>query len=404
MKCGLLGKKLGHSYSPEIHALLGDYAYVLFEKTEEELPGFLKTGPWDGLNVTIPYKKAALPFCDTLSEDARRTGSVNTLVRRGGSIFGDNTDVAGFRALAENSGLSFGGKKALVLGSGGASAAVCAALEDLGARPTVISRKGEDNYGNLERHLDARLIVNATPLGMFPGNGTSPLDPERFGACEAIFDVVYNPARTALMLRAEELGIPSFGGLRMLVAQARRSSEDFTGGTLPETVLDPIQRLLEKEMQNIILIGMPGGGKSTLGQRLSAITGRPFRDSDSLVEARTGRRVQDIIVQDGEDSFRMLETAALRELGKLSGQIISTGGGCITRTENYPLLHQNGIILWIRRDLNRLPRTGRPLSQGGDLAELYRRREPLYRFFADAEIDNTGMPEESLRQILEVIG
>lgn len=404
MKCGLLGKTLRHSYSPAIHAQLGDYDYELFEKKESELAAFLESGDWDGLNVTIPYKKAALPFCDTLSEEARRTGSVNTLVRRGGQVFGDNTDVAGFKALAEASGLSFGGKKALVLGSGGASAAVCAALEDLGAKPTVISRKGEDNYGNLERHLDARFIVNATPLGMFPGNGTSPLDPESFEACEAVFDVVYNPARTALMLRAEELGIPCFGGLRMLVAQARRSSEDFTGETIPDAVLEPIQRSLEKEMRNVILIGMPGCGKSTLASRLSAVTGRPYRDSDSLVEERTGRRVRDILVQDGEESFRMLETAALRELGKLSGQIISTGGGCITRTENYPLLHQNGIILWIRRDLSRLPRTGRPLSQGGDLMDMYRHREPLYRFFADEEIDNNASPEDALRQILEVIG
>ena len=375
MKCGLLGKTLRHSYSPAIHAQLGDYDYELFEKKESELAAFLESGDWDGINVTIPYKKAALPFCDTLSEEARRTGSVNTLVRRGGQVFGDNTDVAGFKALAEASGLSFGGKKALVLGSGGASAAVCAAL-----------------------------IVNATPLGMFPGNGTSPLDPESFEACEAVFDVVYNPARTALMLRAEELGIPCFGGLRMLVAQARRSSEDFTGETIPDAVLEPIQRSLEKEMRNVILIGMPGCGKSTLASRLSAVTGRPYRDSDSLVEERTGRRVRDILVQDGEESFRMLETAALRELGKLSGQIISTGGGCITRTENYPLLHQNGIILWIRRDLSRLPRTGRPLSQGGDLMDMYRHREPLYRFFADEEIDNNASPEDALRQILEVIG
>lgn len=404
MRCGLLGKTLRHSYSPMIHAVMGDYDYVLFEKQESELAAFLGSGEWDGLNVTIPYKKTALSFCDTLSDAARRTGSVNTLVRREGQVFGDNTDVEGFRALAEASGLSFGGKKALVLGSGGASAAVCAALEDLGARPTVISRRGEDNYGNLEKHLDARMIVNATPLGMFPGNGTSPLDPERFDACEAVFDVVYNPARTALMLRAEELGIPCFGGMRMLVAQARRSSEDFTGIALPDSLTDRIVDRLEKETRNVVLIGMPGCGKSTLAPRLSAITGRPFRDSDSLVEERTGRRVQDIIGQDGEETFRVLETAALKELGKLSGRIISTGGGCITRAENYPLLHQNGIILWIRRDLSRLPRTGRPLSQGGNLADMYRRREPLYRFFADAEIDNNGTPEDALRQILEVIG
>ncbi len=404
MKCGLLGRTLKHSYSPVIHAMLGDYDYKLFELAEAELPAFLANGPWDGLNVTIPYKKTVLPFCDTLSEEARRTGSVNTLVRRGGKIFGDNTDVAGFRAMAEASGLSFGGKKALVLGSGGASAAVCAALEDLGAKPVVISRRGEDNYKNLDRHADARYIVNTTPLGMFPGNGVSPLDPEGFPDCQGVFDVIYNPARTALLLRAEELGIPCFGGLRMLVAQARRSSEDFTGKAVPDDILEPILGYLEKEMRNIILIGMPGCGKSTLAPTLSLLMSRPYVDADAEVEKKAGRSVREIIAQEGEDGFRRWETETLRELGKLSGRIIATGGGCITRAENYPLLHQNGIILWIRRDLSRLPTEGRPLSQGGDLAEMYRRREPLYRFFADAEIDNNGPREETFRRIMEVIG
>ncbi len=404
MKCGLLGRTLKHSYSPVIHAMLGDYDYALFEKTEAELPEFLAKGLWDGLNVTIPYKKAVLPFCGTLSEEARRTGSVNTLVRRGGQIFGDNTDVAGFRAMAEDSGLSFGGKKALVLGSGGASAAVCAALEDLGAAPVVISRRGENNYKNLEKHADARFIVNATPVGMFPGNGVSPLDPAPFDDCEAVFDVVYNPARTALLLRAEELGIPCFGGLRMLVAQARRAAEDFTGTAIPDALLEPILGYMEKEMRNIILIGMPGCGKSTLAPVLSSITRRPYIDADEAVAKKAGCSAQEIIDREGEEVFRRLETETLRELGKLSGRIIATGGGCITRAENYPLLHQNGIILWIRRNLSWLSTEGRPLSRGGNLAELFRRREPLYRSFADAEIDNNGTQEETLRQIMEVIG
>ena len=404
MKCGLLGRTLTHSYSPVLHAMLGDYDYELFEKTEAELPEFLAKGPWDGLNVTIPYKKTVLPFCDALSEEARRTGSVNTLVRRGGQIFGDNTDVAGFRAMAEASGHAFGGKKALVLGSGGASAAVCAALEDLGARPVVISRRGENNYKNLEKHADARFIVNATPVGMFPANGISPLDPAPFDDCEAVFDVIYNPARTALLLRAEELGIPCFGGLRMLAAQARRSSEDFTGLALPDTLLEPILGYMEREMRNIILIGMPGCGKSTLAPLLSIVTQRPYVDADEALAKRAGRSAREIIEREGEEVFRRWETRILRDLGKLSGRIIATGGGCITRPENYPLLHQNGIILWIRRKLPWLPTAGRPLSRSGELAELYRRREPLYHFFADAEIDNNGTEEETLRQILEVIG
>ncbi len=403
MKCGLLGKKLGHSYSPEIHALLGDYAYVLFEKTEEELPGFLKTGHWDGLNVTIPYKKTALPFCDTLSEAARRTGSVNTLVRRGGQIFGDNTDVSGFRAVAEASGLSFGGKKALVLGSGGASAAVCAALEDLGAEPVVVSRRGENNYLNLEKHADARIIVNATPLGMYPENGVSPLDPALFTACEGVFDVVYNPARTALLLRAEKLGIPCFGGLRMLVAQARRSSEAFTGAAIPDEAVERITRRLGRDMENIILVGMPGCGKSTLAALLGEATGREVLDADAAVAERAGCTIPEIFASEGEAGFRRRETEVLGAMGKLSGKIIATGGGCVTREENYPLLHQNGRILWVRRDIARLPREGRPLSQAGDLGTMEKAREPLYRHFADREIDNNAAPEDALRQMLEVL-
>ena len=404
MRCGLLGKTLGHSYSPEIHALLGDYEYALFEKAETELPAFLEAGPWEGLNVTIPFKKAVLPFCDTLSDAARRTGSVNTLVRRGGQIFGDNTDVAGFRAMAEHSGLSFGGKKALVLGSGGASAAVCAALEDLGAVPVVISRRGENNYGNLERHGDARIIVNATPLGMYPENGASPLDPARFEHCEGIFDVVYNPARTALLLRGEALGLPCFNGLRMLVAQARCSSEDFTGASIPDSTVERITRRLARDMENIILIGMPGCGKSTLAALLGEATGREVLDADAAVAAEAGRSIPELFAAEGEEGFRRRETEVLGALGKLSGKIIATGGGCVTREENYPLLHQNGRIFWLRRETAKLPREGRPLSLSGDLKDMERRREPLYRRFADAEIDNNAAPEDALRQIMEVLG
>jgi len=402
MRCGLLGKKLGHSYSPEIHAQLGDYTYRLFEKSEEQLPEFLRSGSWDGLNVTIPYKKTVLPFCSSLSEAARRTGSVNTLVRRAGGIFGDNTDVAGFRALAGSSGLAFAGKKALVLGSGGASAAVCAALSDLGAECRVISRSGEDNYNNLDRHRDARFIVNATPLGMYPENGLSPLDLSLFGSCEGVFDVVYNPARTALLLQAERLGIPGWNGLTMLVAQAERSSRDFTGHGSDADAVARITGLLERKMRNIALIGMPGCGKSTLARLLGASTGREVLDADGLIVQRAGVSIPEIFETEGEPGFRLRETAVLAELGKASGKIIATGGGCVTREENYPLLHQNSLLLWIRRDTASLPLDGRPLSQRGDLAAMAAVREPLYRRFADAVIDNNASPEEALRQILEV--
>jgi len=404
LRCGLLGKVLGHSYSPELHSLLGPYAYRLYERTEEELPVFLRSGNWDGLNVTIPYKKTVLPYCDALSDAAKSCGSVNTLVRREGGIWGDNTDCAGFLALVDASGWNPGGKKVLVLGSGGAAGAVCAALKGRGAAVTVISRRGEDNYGNLEKHADARCVVNATPLGMYPENGTSPLDLRSFPACEAVFDLVYNPARTALLLQAEGLGIPGFGGLGMLAAQAVKSSEDFTGVPVPPERAAAAEAHLRRATENIILIGMPGCGKSTLAALLGKATGREVLDADEVLAREAGCSIPEIFAREGEEGFRRRETAVLTGLGKLSGKIIATGGGCVTREENYPLLHQNGRIFLIRRKVSALPREGRPLSREADLEEMARRREPDYRRFADGEIDNNGSPDSALRQLMEAIG
>jgi len=404
LRCGLLGRVLGHSYSPRIHAALGDYEYRLYEKTEEELPAFLRAGAWDGLNVTIPYKKTVLPYCTELSEAAKKTGAVNTLVRTpAGGIFGDNTDVAGFRALVESGGQELRGQKALVLGSGGASAAVCAALNELGAEAVVISRSGENNYANLARHRNAAYIVNTTPLGMAPHTGVSPLDLRLFEGCRGVYDVVYNPSRTALLLQAEALGIPGWNGLTMLVAQARRSGERFLGAPIPDSLVPEITDALRKEMRNLILIGMPGCGKSTLAALLGAATGREVLDADEMLTRTFGQTPEEILRHEGEESFRAKETAVLSDLGKRSGKIIATGGGCVTRAENYPLLHQNGLILWIRRDISALPTEGRPLSQAGDLERMYEVRAPLYRRFADGEIDNNSAPEAALRQILEVI-
>ncbi len=404
LRCGLLGKKLGHSYSPRIHARMGDYGYFLFEKAEEELQEFLRSGPWDGLNVTIPYKKTVLPCCTSLSAAAEKTGSVNTLVRLpGGGIYGDNTDVGGFLTTVRSSGLALRGQKCLVLGSGGASAAVCAALEDLGAEAVVISRRGENNYGNLSRHRDAVFLVNATPLGMFPENGASPVDLTLFPRCRGVFDLIYNPARTALLLQAEALGIPGFGGLRMLTAQAAKSSEDFTGIPVDPAAVERIEVELRRETENIVLIGMPGCGKSTLAALLGKATGREVLDADAILAEKAGCSIPEIFAEEGEEGFRRRETAVLAELGKLSGKVLATGGGCVTREENYPLLRQNGRIFWLRRDPEKLPREGRPLSQAGDLTEMARVREPLYRRFAEETIDNNGAPEETLRRILEAI-
>ena len=403
LRCGLLGEKLGHSYSPAIHALLGEYEYRLYEKAPDEVEAFLRAGSFDGLNVTIPYKKTVLPLCGDLSEEARAIGSVNTLVRRGdGTLYGDNTDAWGFRYLLTSAHIDPRGRKALVLGSGGASVMAVYVLRTLGARSvTVISRTGEDNYQNLDRHADAELIVNTTPVGMYPQNGQAAVDLRLFPACRGVVDVVYNPARTALLLQAEALGIPCAGGLAMLVGQALRSSEQFQGKSLDTALVETITQKLRRESGNIVLIGMPGCGKSTIAAHLHTLTGRPVLDADERIADLAGKSIPEIFAESGEEGFRALETQVLAELGKASGAILATGGGCVTREENYPLLHQNGTIFWLQRDTASLPRDGRPLSQNADLSAMYEKRAPFYARFADRTIDNNRTVDDTAQAILE---
>ena len=405
MICGLLGRKLGHSYSPQIHRQLASYRYDLFEREPEELADFLQNGEWQGLNVTIPYKKSVLPFCSAFSDTAREIGSVNTLLRRpDGSIYGDNTDAYGFAWLLQQSGMDPRGKKALVLGSGGASVMACWVLRRLGAREVlVISRSGENNYENLDRHADAELIVNTTPVGMYPRNGEAPVDLRLFPLCAGVVDVVYNPARTALLLQAESLGIPHAGGLGMLVAQAKRSSEIFTGSSIPDSRIEEIHHLLRREMENIVLIGMPGCGKTKIARALGEKLGRTVLEADEEIERQAGMPIPEIFRLEGEEGFRRRETRVLEELGKRSGAILSTGGGCVTRAENYPLLHQNGVIVWRKRDISLLSKKGRPISQSRDLGELYAERAPLYESFADEIIEETDTVAEAVEKILEVL-
>lgn len=404
MKCGLLGRKLGHSYSPQIHNLLGDYSYVLFEKEPEELENFLKTGDFSGLNVTIPYKKEVIPYLSELSPTAKKMGCVNTVLRRSdGTLYGHNTDYFGFTSLVRHAGLSVTGKKVLVLGSGGASNTAVAALKDLGASPVVISRSGENNYGNLHLHRDAAAIVNATPVGMYPNTGVSPIDLRLFPHLEGVLDVIYNPARTQLLLDAEKLGIPRENGLWMLVAQAKEAAEVFTGGKISDEVIEKIYRELSHQMKNIVLIGMPGCGKSTIGALLAEKLGRTLADADEKIISLAGKSIPDIFAQDGEPTFRDWETKALTELGKQSGLVIATGGGCVTQKCNYPLLHQNGYLVWLERDCRVLPTDGRPLSQANDLGKMYAARKPLYEVFADIRVENTGTPAETVQKILDAL-
>lgn len=394
MNCGLLGRKLSHSYSPSIHGLLGDYAYDLFEKEPAEVEDFIRNGPWDGLNVTIPYKKDAAALCDELSPLAKELGSVNTLVRRDGKIYGDNTDAFGFAQMLN---MDCRGRKALVLGSGGASVTAQAVLKQAGAEVVVISRSGENNYENLSRHADAELLVNTTPVGMYPGNGESPVDLNDLPNLKLVLDVIYNPARTKLILDAEAKGIPCRSGLLMLVAQAARACELWTG---QKKEFETIRKTIGFSMENMVLVGMPGSGKSTVGKFLAAETGRKFVDSDEELVKRIGD-IPAFFAQKGEEAFRREETAVLAELGKQSGLVIATGGGVVTRKENYPHLHQNGKIFWLRRDLEKLPADGRPLSQKEGVQALYEKRKPLYEAFADVVVDNNGSLHDTCGTILK---
>lgn len=404
MKCGLLGRKLGHSYSPQIHAQLGNYEYALFEKEPEELEDFLKHGDFTGLNVTIPYKKDVIPYLDELSPRAKTLGAVNTIVRRDGKLIGHNTDYFGFETMLLSSGVQVAGKKALVCGSGGASNTACAVLREHGAQVIVLSRTGENNYQNLDRHRDAALIVNATPLGMYPNvEGAAIEDLSLFPRLEGVLDLVYNPARTKILLMAEALGLPAVNGLQMLVAQAKESAEWFTGSPIDDAVIGTIYGKLRRQMENIILIGMPGCGKTTVGMCLSQLLSRPFLDADAVLEENAHRPITEIIPQDGEAAFRALESQTLLDLGKGSGKIIATGGGCVTIPENYEKLHRNGTIFWLKRDLSLLPTNGRPLSQAGRLSEMYQKRAPLYEAFADFTVENSGSPQDTAREIIRIL-
>lgn len=402
MKCGLLGEKLGHSFSPQIHRRLGEYPYSLYEVPRENLTDFLKNGDFTGVNVTIPYKKAVIPYLDELSPIAKRLGAVNVIIRRDGRLIGHNTDYFGFATMLKYSGLSVTGKKALVLGSGGASTVAVAVLQEQGANVVVISRSGENHYGNLHLHADAAVIVNATPVGMYPNVGVSPIDLGLFPKLEGVLDAIYNPARTQILLDAENRGLIAVNGTLMLVAQAKEASEWFTGKTISDDAIFRIQKELKNQMENIVLIGMPGSGKSTVGAILAKKTGKKLVDADACIVERAGMPIPEIFSQQGETGFRALETEVLRKLGKQSGLIIATGGGCVTREENYPLLHQNGRIFCLDRALEALPTDGRPLSQNTALAEMYRVRKPLYDRFADHHVSNDGAAEETANTILNL--
>ena len=403
---GLLGAKLGHSYSKPIHNLLADYSYELYAITPEELKTLMESRSFKGLNVTIPYKKDVLPYLDEISDEVREVGSANTLVMGAdGKLRGYNTDLAGFLSMADRAGVALTGKKVVILGSGGTSLTAQAAARRRKAREiVVVSRTGEVDYDRLYReHTDAEVIVNTTPVGMYPGNGESPVDLSKFDRCEGVLDVIYNPFHTALLQQAEEREIPCENGLWMLVAQAKYAAEYFAGEAIPDEQIAAVYGKMRAEMSNLALIGMPGCGKSTVGRALAKKMGREFVDMDEIIVRLAGKSIPEIFEQDGEDAFRAIETKAARECGKEKGLVIATGGGAVTREETMRALQQNGEIVFLERPLEQLPTSGRPLSQGGmdALKTMYEKRLPLYRRYASCTADNSGSMEKTVEAVME---
>ena len=400
MEYGLLGERLGHSFSPQIHRDLAGYDYQLLPTPPEAVEDLFARRAFQGLNVTIPYKRTVMPLCDEIDPRAAAIGAVNTVVNRNGRLTGYNTDIDGFLYMARRAGVDMAGKKVVILGSGGTSRTARAAAGELGAREIItVSRHGEDNYQNLSRHADAQVLVNTTPVGMYPNWGKSPVSLESFPALEGVLDVVYNPLRTALLLQAEERGLPRSCGLPMLVAQAKRAAELFTGQNIDDSRAEAVLHGLWEQLTSIVLIGMPGCGKTTVGRALAGKLGRTFVDLDEEIVRRAGTSIPEIFAREGEAGFRERESALVREFGERTGLVVSTGGGVVTRRENYIPLKQNGLLLHLRRDPAALPTDGRPLSQATAPEELWRRRAPLYAAFADGEIDNNGALEGTLEQI-----
>ena len=415
---GLLGRKLGHSYSPQIHKRLGSWPYSLFEREPEDVERFIRDEPWDGINVTIPYKRQAAELADKRSKRVDLLGVANTLIKRDdGTVFAENTDVLGFSwmlghfcetKLGTPATEVLSGKEALVLGSGGASQAVQMALREVGVKVSVISRSGDDTYETLaSRHEGAALLVNTTPVGMYPSCPASPVDDETLTSLSGllgVLDVVYNPVRTGICLAAERLGLPCESGLSMLVAQAHAASELFQGRELDEALIPKIVARISHATENVVLIGMPGSGKTTSGKRLAHMLGRPFVDIDSAIELKAGMSPAAIITERGEAEFRAIETAVTGEYCAKSGLVIACGGGVVTRPENYDLLHQNGTIVFLDRPLGELSSAGRPLSQKRGVEALAKERMPIYHAWADVIIANTGSPAGDATAIRNTLG
>lgn len=399
---GLLGRKLGHSDSPFLHSLFGSYEYKLYEVEPQELDSFLTARAFDGLNVTVPYKKSVMPYCDVLTPQAVAADAVNTLLCRDGRLIGDNTDIEGFAYLIEKSGISLQGKQVAVLGNGGAAGAVRAVLQNAGADFFHITRSGEHRFDCGKVWDGVCAVVNATPVGMYPHNGESVISLDAFPDCRAVFDLIANPFCTALCHQARTKNIPFFSGVAMLVSQAKAASERFTGITLPDESVETAIAALYRKHENIVLIGMPGSGKSVLGKTLREITGKPFVDTDDCIAQRVGS-VPEYLSRVGETAFRQTEHEVIAEVTARRGQIIATGGGAVCREDNLPLLRQNGRVVFLDRPLSELSTENRPLSQRQGVEALAAARMPRYRSWSDVTVSVDPDPKKTADAVLQLL-
>ncbi len=408
MKYGCIAEKLGHSFSKEIHSYLADYPYELCEIAPDKLGEFMRAKDFLAINVTIPYKQDVIPYLDEISETAKSIGAVNTVVNKNGRLYGYNTDFFGMKTLMLTNGISPSGKKALVLGSGGTSKTAVAVLEDMGAVEIIkVSRTARDGAVTYEdayaKHSDAELIVNTTPVGMYPNIGVAPVEIDRFPRLEAVVDAVYNPLRSRLVSDALEKGVKAVGGLYMLVAQAARACELFIDTEISAEKISRVFQIMYKRTENVVLIGMPASGKSTVGKLVAEKLGMSFKDSDEEIVRMTGKAIPDIFAESGEAEFRKIEAEAIKKLSAEKNTVIATGGGAILNPESVRLLRENGKIYFLDRPLEWIiPTDDRPTASSREALERrYEERYPIYSSVCDVRVKTLETAEENAEWIKE---